>query len=86
MNLAAVVRCSLASARQAGIDFDEAWESALAELPLELPRKNAKARRREIDAWRAALAWSRPFFERAYVGGAAQGAEAAAGSIQELAA
>ena len=85
MNLAAVVRCSLASARQAGIPFDSAWAKALADLPLERPRKNAKDRRREIEAWRAAVAWARPHFERAFNREPVEGAEDAAAALAEVA-
>jgi len=84
VNLAAVVRCSLASARQAGIGFDDAWSEALADLPLERPRRNAKARRSELDAWRAAIAWARPHFERAYNREPLQGAEDAASALEDM--
>jgi len=67
VNYAAVVRRSLTEAREAGgVSFDSAWDEALAALPLDATEDAGPAERREVEAWRAALAWSRPFFERAY--------------------
>lgn len=86
MNVAQLVREHLVEARAEGLGFDAAWSRALADLPLERPRKNAKARRREIDAWAAALAWARPAFRRAYHREPVEGAEGAAAALEDLAA
>ncbi|MEJ7655664.1 MAG: hypothetical protein WKF33_01375 [Thermoleophilaceae bacterium] len=84
-NLAAVVRENLAAARERGEGFDAAWSRALADLPLERPRRNAKAQRREIDSWGEALAWARPAFRRAYYREPVEGAEDAAAALAEAA-
>jgi len=84
VNLAAVVRCSLAAARVEGIDFDSAWDEALGALPHAATEDAGQAERRELECWEGALRWSRPFFRTAYLGEPESRRERAAGSIQEL--
>jgi len=80
------VRQYLAGARAAGIDFDSAWDEALAALQLDATEDAGPAERREVEAWRAALHWSRPFFEAAYCREPERRREHAARALEGMAA
>ncbi len=64
-NMAAVVRLELAAAREAGVDFDAAWEAALERLNLDR-RPGFPQRARELEAWGVGLRAAKPSFARAY--------------------
>lgn len=85
MSPAAVVRAHLAEARERGEPFARAWHDAMDALPLEAPDTERADQRRERECWRAALAWARPAFHRAYYREGAEGAEDAAAALAEVA-
>lgn len=58
------VRVVLVEARRRGVPFGRAWKLAIGSLPR--PRNGAQLQQRH--EWLEALAWARPFYERAYIG------------------
>ena len=85
-NLAARLREDLASARAAGVDFEDAWREAFERLGLDASFWPNSTPHREAAAWRAALAAARGAFRRAYRGEDAAEEELAARGLEELAA
>jgi hypothetical protein len=78
------VRRHLAASRERGLPFEAAWARTLAEMPALdhlLPRTRE---RRDRDQWAAALRWSRPAFERAYLGAEPAQAERAAARLTAI--
>lgn len=63
----------LLESRRRGLDFEEAWHSAMRVLRVERDQTEDHLRA-ELKAWKKALTWAREHFEASYESHAANGA------------